>query len=546
MKIADIEIPLQHERGWKYRLFEIMPGLISWTILALPIALSFVSPTLAAYFILLFMLSWLVKAFGYAYRTSQGYRRLSRLMRADWLGMLDDLNHPKSALIKFGEIPNSRPKWHRRNLIKFAALNESLRPKDINQIVIIATYNEALNVLEPTIEALLTSRYDPQKINLLVAYEERGGQAQEQLVQFLIKKYDSKFKLAKAIKHPADLPAEVIGKGPNLTFAGRWLISYLKQHKLDPTKHIVTTLDADHRVHPNYFASLTYNYLIDEDRKYKSYQPIPMFFNNIWDAPAPMRVLATGNSFWNLIVSTRPHLMRNFAAHSQGMATLIDTDLWTVRSIVEDGHQFWRTYFRYDGRHDVVPIYVPVFQDAVLAETYRKTLKAQFIQLRRWAYGASDIAYVIKTGFLTANKVAKRDLFFKLTRLVEAHVSWATTALILAGAAWLPILINPDAQDSIIAHQLPRLASGINTFIAGGILVTVFLSMKMLPPRPPRYRAHRNVLMVLQWVLLPVSSIVYGSFAALYSQTRLMLGRYLEKFDVTDKVRKSELNDLTD
>jgi hypothetical protein len=44
--------------------------------------------------------------------------------------------------------------------------------------------------------------------------------------------------------------------------------------------------------------------------------------------------------------------------------------------------------------------------------------------------------------------------------------------------------------------------------------------------------------MVLQWVLLPLSSIVYGSFAALYSQTRLMLGRYLDKFDVTTKAVK--------
>jgi hypothetical protein len=96
-----------------------------------------------------------------------------------------------------------------------------------------------------------------------------------------------------------------------------------------------------------------------------SYQPLPIYTNNIWDAPAPMRVIATGNSFWNIVLGLRPHMLRNFSSHAQSMAALIDTDFWSVRTIVEDGHQFWRTYFRFDGRHEVYPIFTPIFQDAV-------------------------------------------------------------------------------------------------------------------------------------------------------------------------------------
>ena len=105
------------------------------------------------------------------------------------------------------------------------------------------------------------------------------------------------------------------------------------------------------------------------------------------------------------VSSMRPHALRNFSSHAQSLQTLIDTDFWSVRTIVEDGHQFWRTYFRYDGDHQVFPVYVPVYQDAVLAKGYRRTLKAQFIQLRRWAWGASDVAYVIETGFLKRTKL---------------------------------------------------------------------------------------------------------------------------------------------
>jgi hypothetical protein len=34
---------------------------------------------------------------------------------------------------------------------------------------------------------------------------------------------------------------------------------------------------------------------------------------------------------------------------------------------------------------------------------------------------------------------------------------------------------------------------------------------------------------------MPITSVIYGSAAAIYSQTRLMFGRYLDKFDVTEK-----------
>jgi hypothetical protein len=73
-----------------------------------------------------------------------------------------------------------------------------------------------------------------------------------------------------------------------------------------------------------------------------------------------------------------------------------------------------------------------------------------------------------------------------------------------------------------------------------GLLITVFLSFKMLPPRPERYKRRRNVAMLVQWVLMPVTAIVYSAVSALYSQGRLFTGRYLDKFDVTDKaVHKS-------
>ena len=167
-----------------------------------------------------------------------------------------------------------------------------------------------------------------------------------------------------------------------------------------------------------------------------------------------------------------------------------------------------------------------------MAKGYGRTMKAQFIQLRRWAYGASDISYVAKYGFFTKNMIPKRDVIFKFFRLFEGHISWATSPLILLFGAIIPWLFN---QDSFLANQLPQLSSRIQTLALLGILITMYISFRILPPKPARYKRHRSVLMVIQWVLLPLTTIAFNSMAAINSQTRLLFGRYLGKFDVTEK-----------
>lgn len=181
---------------------------------------------------------------------------------------------------------------------------------------------------------------------------------------------------------------------------------------------------------------------------------------------------------------------------------------------------------------------VPIYQDAVLDSTYVKTLKGQFIQIRRWAWGASDIAYVMQKGWRNKNKVPKLDLFFKTTRLIEGHTSWATAALILMLGAFVPLYLAPEANASYVANQLPQIASYIQRAAMAGLFISIYLSIRLLPPKPPYYKSHHWVLMVLQWLLLPITTIVYSSFAAINSQTRLIFGRYLGKFDVTAKVVK--------
>lgn len=530
MTNKDIEIPLKFEKSFRYRLYEILPGFLSWSILIAPALLSMINASITAVIIIAYFLLWFARAIGLNVRVLQGYQSMQKHQQYDWMRMNDELERLDASAPS-----KSIPKWHQQVIRRVSQNPTPLKPSEVIHAIVLANYKETRETLEPTIQSIVNSSYDSKKIILMIAYEQRGGEEIANQNNRLVEDYKSHFRYMEAVQHPNDIPNEVVGKGGNITYAGRQLEKYLKTQKIDPKTVMVTTLDADNRPHKHYFSALTYTVAASADPLRVAYQPIPSFTNNIWDAPAPMRVIATGNSFWNLVLSLRPHMLRNFSSHAQSMQALIDMNFWSVRTIVEDGHQFWRSYFKFDGEYEVYPIYLPIYQDAVLSSGYIRTFKAQFVQLRRWAYGASDVAYVAEKAFHTPNKASRVDRFFKFLRLLEGHVSWATSPLILAFAAFIPVFFNAE---SYTANQLPIIASRIQTVALAGILITFFLSFKTLPPKPARYKRHRSLFMIIQWILLPVTTILYNALAALTAQTRLMFGKYLDKFDFTEKAVK--------
>jgi len=535
--MSSLEIPIG-KKTLKYRLFEMLPATLSYGSFVLLFFLSFISPVIASIYLIIIIVTLLVKASGIAFRTIQGKSWMDSAQKVDWHKRLIDLQNPVQALSELSDIKDKSFGYnsHLKNLKIISADQDNFpKPENIYNAVIIATYNESYDVLEPTVKSIIASSYDKDKIILVIAYEQRGGDDIKNTVNKLKEEYGKNFFAFHLVEHPKDMPNEVTGKGGNITYAGYFLKKWLIDNKIKSKNVIVTTLDSDNRPYYSYFDYVTYEYIVREDRKKLSYQPVSLFLGNIWDAPAPMRVIATGNSFWNIISSMRPHTLRNFASHSQPMDALEEMNFWSTRTIVEDGHQYWRSYFHFKGDYSVIPIHVPIYQDAVLSSTYVKTLKAQFIQLRRWSYGASDIPYVASRIFDSNRNVPLWGSLARLLRLIDGHVSLATVSILVAFGAWVPLIVNGESARSIAAHQLPDVVNVIQKIALVGLFITIFVSLKILPPRPERYRKHRTIFMLLQWVLMPFTTIIYGALSALYSQGRLFLGKYLDKFDVTDK-----------
>ena len=68
-----------------------------------------------------------------------------------------------------------------------------------------------------------------------------------------------------------------------------------------------------------------------------------------------------------------------------------------------------------------------------------------------------------------------------------------------------------------------------------GMVVSAIISLLLLPPRPADCSRWKSLSMVFQWLLLPLTLIIFGTFPALDAQARLILGKPLS-FWVTEKI----------
>ena len=70
------------------------------------------------------------------------------------------------------------------------------------------------------------------------------------------------------------------------------------------------------------------------------------------------------------------------------------------------------------------------------------------------------------------------------------------------------------------------------------LLLSAALSFPLLPKRPESHPRHRYIIMLLQWILMPISLIIVSAIPAIDAVTRLMFGKYLG-YEVAQKNRKT-------
>ncbi|MCD6194865.1 glycosyltransferase family 2 protein [bacterium] len=523
------------------RFLEILPASLSYLVLFFPIVLSLFCPEGVAIFIILFDFYWLNRALVMGVYLLSAYWHLKYEESINWSERLRYLKNPQQLLLRLKQKAKNSSLLERRRISEeILVLKDLLRhpqrvisPSEVFHAVIYTTYKEPFEVLYKSISAVADSDFPNKRIILVLATEARSGKEGQQIARRLKAEFKDVFYKFLITVHPDNIVGELKAKGANATWAGKRLKEFIDRQGIEYEKVVVSIFDADTRPAHSFFSALTYKYLLHADRIYHSFQPIPLYSNNIWQVPPLVRLVAFGSSFWQLIESTRPYRLINFSSQSLSFKTLVDIDFWDTKIVSEDSRTYYRVFFRYQGRHSCIPIFIPVYMDAIYAPSIWQTLKNQYLQKRRWAWGVEHFPYLVKKCLKhkEINFWSKWSLVF---RLLESHVSWASTSLLIALGGWWPFLLNPYFQTSVLSYYLPFLAQRLLALTWIGLIISGFVSVLLLPPRPKNYGKIKTLGVFVSWVFVPITAIFFGSFPAISAQTRLMLGKYLG-FWVTPK-----------
>ena len=543
------------------RAIEMIPGLMTWTTLLGMVVFSFFLPVWAAIFVIIFDIYWIHKAFYISIFSLAGQRDVVAGKRINWWERCQNIVHPK----QYRDMLQERVKHLRESLreISFFSLHErhivkqeirrtkkilketvALIPRedeimdwrDIIHVILLPTAGEPAEVIEPAIQSLVESNFPKEQMIILLATEEReDSKTRLPKVEYLKKKFDGIFRDFLVTTHIV-AAGELKCKASNAGFAAREFQKYLDARNIDYKRVIFSNFDCDSVAHREYFAALTYHYITDPKRLQRAYQPLPMYHNNLWDTNAFVRLVVTGSSFWHLYQSTRQEMV-TFSSHSEPFDTLVKVGFWPVNMISEDSIIYWKCLAYFHGDYRVQPIHLPISLDAVLAETYWKTLVNQYKQKRRWAYGIENFPVTMRA--VWPDKLIRFRTKLRVTfEMLEGHYSWATTSFILTFLGWLPLLLGGSAfRESVLAHNLPFITKTLMTLGMLGLCISIPMSLLSLPPRPKKYHWLRHLLMLFQWILIPLVGFL-SAFPALYSQTRILFGRYFGEFWVTEKMRK--------
>src|SRR5690606_6895372 len=110
----------------------------------------------------------------------------------------------------------------------------------------------------------------------------------------------------------------------------------------------------------------TWHFVTHEDPHNVSFQPIPLYNNNIWQTPAISRVAAMTSTFWQMIQQERPEKLVTFSSHSLSFKSLYEVGYWQKNMISDDSRIFFNLLLLKDGNYGVVPLSYPVSMDANL------------------------------------------------------------------------------------------------------------------------------------------------------------------------------------
>lgn len=407
---------------------------------------------------------------------------------------------------------------------------------DVHHVVIVTTYKEETSNLKSVMYTLMaqkthrsaTERFCKRHITLVLAMEEREGEAAREQVAEVQSELGGNFCNVLATYHPPDRYNEIAGKASNYRFALEVVSQQIANHELkyldgsviDEHNIVVHVADGDSLYDPNHFPVVTYDYCTKLDRDYLVWQPCMLPTCNFWEIAPCVRqfgimissqemLSATGWGEFQIPFSTYglAFTTLKIIGGEGGAATAQDGDV-----IAEDHHMFIKGFFATSGQLRVQPIFLPCFNYTVAGcECLTRACccsrrrcdpkpgcDSRFTQASRHMFALSELAYfcslVTRGGCLCRRyRFGRRRhrvvfLFFKLLKIHSvAYVGlWVTLGAVLFISLkliqiscddWNTLPIVPIPHQQIDRPSVCDTDFSTVTFQIGAVLFSTFTTL---------------------------------------------------------------------
>ncbi len=479
------------------RFLEIFPGIFSWALILFPVWGSFLIPTILAYFILFYDIFWFYKSFSLVALAFVAINKIKKSEKLDWKEKAKQLPH-------------------------FSKMSH---------VVVIPNFKEKYEKLRETVETIANQSFPTKRIFVVLAMEEREEDAKEKSGK-LIKEFSAVFGKIIATFHP-DIPGEVKGKSSNESYGARVAYEELVlSKKIDLNYATISSVDADSIFDSQYFSYLSHSFLSDPKHYNKFWQSANVNYNNIWQVPAPIRVVSFFGSLWRTALLVQKDRLVSNSTYSLSFKMLVDIGFWDTDVIPEDYRIFFKAFYKLKGNAWVEPIFLKTSMDAPLSSSYWKSLKNKYEQERRWSWGVSDDPLFIKWWFTVPGVPFIRKTLMLYYVLLD-HFMWPVNWFIITVAANVIPLVNPVFSRTALGYNLPRLAGIILTSCLFAILTLIVIDYKNQNNK--KISKTKQFLFPLEFVLLPIVGLIFAAIPAMISHTMLMFGKRPE-YKVTEKL----------
>ncbi len=473
------------------RIVDCLPALITIFSLILLVVLSAFKPTWVAYFLTAYIVFYAYESARVGVLSLRAFKWVKENRKIDWLEKLN--NKYKGELDGF----------YQAILIPFAS--------------------EPMSVLEPTIKNLSESNFPMEKVILVMATEVAKPSGLE-ISKEIQKTHGSKFGHFMITEHLL-VDGEMKGKAANENHAGRELYKFITEKGIDPKKVVVTSLDSDMKPDPQFLAMLTYNFFEQgKNRHRRIFQPLPINLEKAWESITPARLIASFGFQYFSAKMQMPMQLVNFSVYSASLHMIHAVNFWSPDIIPEDERFFWQSYFIYGTKLKVVPMFIPVYGDIIVGDNLWAAVTEQYKQIRRWAWGATEIKYFLYH-MIQDDTIPWGDKLFKLFLRFRTHFEWVLIPVIISIGNMLPTWLNEPYQKNPLAYMVPLFTSRILTILLVTFVSLIIMDNYFAPKKPKGWKGYQTVLTYAAWVMFPIVSFFFSAFPAFESQIRMLINK---------------------